>query len=261
MIKQIGKLFGSKAGKLADPKLISGPYGKTNPIKQIASTVIGAEKGIKKANQSSIGVLQSAAGKIGQKTVDHGEEIIGIGDRMSPSIQVLGGMVSKAGHDINTKSDRRFFGSQISKLGKMITGTDGIVQKAGDIVMSAGEGISKQQEKLSKYNRLVGFDLGSAIVDDVKGYANTALRAGESMFRASEKNLLGIELSKRGKLVATGAALISGTSQATKNFNNHTMGTQRDSQITPHAPSLPAYANNAGATGDLVFALNANRKG
>ena len=31
--------------------------------------------------------------------------------------------------------------------------------------------------------------------------------------------------------------------------------------VTTMTPKVPAYADNAGATGDLVFALNANRRG
>ena len=34
-----------------------------------------------------------------------------------------------------------------------------------------------------------------------------------------------------------------------------------DTQPVTSAPSIPAYANNGGATGDLVFALNNLRHG
>lgn len=55
-------------------------------------------------------------------------------------------------------------------------------------------------------------------------------------------------------------AAIGGTKQTAQAIDNARIG-QRDPYITRATPRLPSYANNAGATGDLVFALNANRRG
>lgn len=121
--------------------------------------------------------------------------------------------------------------------------------------------LNKEGRRISKYDKAVGFDLKRAVTNDLKLHANQAVEFAGSMFEKSDKNLLGIKLNTKGKLVAGGLAVASGSKQAAAQFNETTMGTQRDSQITSHAPRIPSYANNGGATGDLVFALNANRKG
>lgn len=75
-----------------------------------------------------------------------------------------------------------------------------------------------------------------------------------------ESNLLGKKLNLAGKGVVVGSALMSGAMEAFNDFNSNRMG-QRDGQITRATPRTPSYANNAGATGDLVFAMNRNRRG
>lgn len=122
---------------------------------------------------------------------------------------------------------------------------------------------SKMQDKAAniyKHDKAIGFNVGQAIEKDLKGHINQVTNLAGSMFQKSDKNLLGVKLSKRGALVAGGLALASGSKQASNKFNETTMGT-RDPQVTSFSPRIPAYQNNGGATGDLVFALNQNRKG
>lgn len=62
-----------------------------------------------------------------------------------------------------------------------------------------------------------------------------------------------------GMTVMGAAAIVDGTKKAW-----NTMQTTRMGQMTgvkKMAPTVPSYADNSGATGDLVFALNANRRG
>jgi hypothetical protein len=63
-----------------------------------------------------------------------------------------------------------------------------------------------------------------------------------------------------GKTVLWGASAIAGAAGAFNEMNKAHMG-QMDGQITRPTPRVPAYDLNAGASGDLVFALNANRRG
>lgn len=121
--------------------------------------------------------------------------------------------------------------------------------------------LNKLSNNIKNHDKAVGFDLKRAVKNDLKLHANQAINFAGSMFEKTDKNLLGVKLNTKGKIVAGGVALASGSKQAATKFNETTMGTQRDSQITPHAPRVPAYQNNGGATGDLVFALNANRRG
>lgn len=73
-------------------------------------------------------------------------------------------------------------------------------------------------------------------------------------------NILGTKMNMLGKTAVVGSALIGGTAEAFDQFNTNRMG-QRDGMITRATPRTPSYANNAGATGDLVFAMNRNRRG
>lgn len=73
-------------------------------------------------------------------------------------------------------------------------------------------------------------------------------------------NLLGKKLNAAGKGLVVGSALFAGAKEAFNDFNSNRMG-QRDGMITRATPRTPSYANNAGATGDLVFAMNKNRRG
>lgn len=71
----------------------------------------------------------------------------------------------------------------------------------------------------------------------------------------------GLKATGLGATVAIGASLASGTPQAIETLNRNRQGTNMDSQPVSLAPTTPAYSNNGGATGDLVFALNNLRHG
>lgn len=62
-----------------------------------------------------------------------------------------------------------------------------------------------------------------------------------------------------GKTLLGGAAVIEGTKKAWSTLQTAKMGQMTGVQTL--TPKVPSYENNAGATGDLVFALNANRRG
>ena len=73
-------------------------------------------------------------------------------------------------------------------------------------------------------------------------------------------NLLGHKASALGVAAYAGASVVNGVRGAWDDFNRNRMGTH-DGQIRRATPRTPSYSNNAGATGDLVFAMNANRRG
>lgn len=72
---------------------------------------------------------------------------------------------------------------------------------------------------------------------------------------------MGLKATKLGVGLAATAQLAAGTPQAVKQWNDNRMGTNFDNQPVTSAPRTPSYANNGGATGDLVFALNNLRHG
>ena len=75
-------------------------------------------------------------------------------------------------------------------------------------------------------------------------------------------------LTKAGGIALGGAAIIGGIQGAWENFEHSRMG-EMDREVTRATPRLPmgegqqrqGAPNHAGATGDLVFAMNANRRG
>lgn len=54
--------------------------------------------------------------------------------------------------------------------------------------------------------------------------------------------------------------LAQGASKVAESFKSSRMGTI-DGYMTTVTPKVQSYQDNAGASGELVFALNVNRKG
>ena len=72
---------------------------------------------------------------------------------------------------------------------------------------------------------------------------------------------MGLKATKLGIGLAATAQLAAGAPQAIKQANTNRQGTNFDNRPVTSAPRTPSYANNGGATGDLVFALNNLRHG
>ena len=112
-------------------------------------------------------------------------------------------------------------------------------------------------------------DRGAAIFDGIsKDKVNVPFTKGNKqvknpmqLIRKDSDSLIGYKTTKRGALVAGGVMLASGVPGAGEQFIKNRQGTNFDQQVTTSAPKVPAYANNGGATGDLVFALNNLRHG
>lgn len=91
-----------------------------------------------------------------------------------------------------------------------------------------------------------------------------------------DKSMIGWKFTKRGKMAMTAGALLVGSVGATKDYTESRIG-RNDGQLYKPTPTISnpydlssqmayssigqSYANNAGATGDLVFALNNLRNG
>lgn len=112
-------------------------------------------------------------------------------------------------------------------------------------------------------------DRGAAIFDSIsKDKVNVPFTKGNKqinnpmqLIKKDSDSLIGWKANKRGALVAGGLMLASGVPGAGEQFIKNRQGTNFDQQATTSAPRVPAYANNGGATGDLVFALNNLRHG
>ena len=116
------------------------------------------------------------------------------------------------------------------------------------------------------------FLIGDEIKRRVQGSLDTMshIASGDSMLtlkqpliRSGGDNLLpmGATATGLGVTLAAASQLGAGVPQAVEQWNRNRQGTNYDNQPVTSAPRVPAYANNGGATGDLVFALNNLRHG
>lgn len=118
---------------------------------------------------------------------------------------------------------------------------------------------------------MVGNFEGKLARNIIKDVANPIDRYGKSILNIAGKmikknpgnNADGIisdySLSGLGKAMVIGGSLIKGAKDAFNTYMNDKVG-QRDAYISSPTPQI-RLTDNAGATGDLVFALNNNRRG
>jgi hypothetical protein len=93
----------------------------------------------------------------------------------------------------------------------------------------------------------------SAFVRGAQRVENVLKVGSEATLKPLAKTLI------NGRSVVVGAAAISGLTAGWQEYNKAHMG-QIDPYMTKPTARTP-YLDNAGATGDLVFAMNANRRG
>ena len=82
------------------------------------------------------------------------------------------------------------------------------------------------------------------------------------LLKPDDDSLIGLKATGLGKTLMIGGAAMAGVPRAAKTAVENRQG-MSDGQSVGHAPNsyVPAYQQNAGATGDLVFALNNLRRG
>ena len=97
----------------------------------------------------------------------------------------------------------------------------------------------------------------------IKTSLNTLTAVSKPLITTGGDNLLPFGMKATGLGVAAAATFQvgAGTPEAVKSWNQNRQGTNYDRQPVTSAPKIPAYAQNGGATGDLVFALNNLRHG
>lgn len=126
----------------------------------------------------------------------------------------------------------------------------------------------------TKRGAVKGMKLGGTYLADVavqglgKTMKSTANIASSLLREDRANSLLGYRLKKRGIALAVGIGALSAAKKETKAYFKEDLVGRKDGYITPHAPTMNSvgsgygnYGVQAGATGDLVFALNNNRKG
>jgi hypothetical protein len=79
-------------------------------------------------------------------------------------------------------------------------------------------------------------------------------------FKETAEGIEDVTLGHVGHAMMNVSMGVEAAKKAFNTYNTIHMG-QMDGQVRRATPMVPAYADNAGATGDLVFALNRNRRG
>ena len=208
-------------------------------------------KAMSDLGEFTVGTVGVAAGKAMRKTP---KVIEGVAGGLDKTIKTVGkaakgvkeGAIGKAAGTVTRSvlSDdsayRRFGGK---KWGIEATWKPLVVDGVGQVAREVGDSLAFAGNVLSK-----------------ETIGNTHVPNPLKIFERSNDNLLGWKLNKRGKLIIGAGALIAGAPGAAKEYVNDRRGNGQ-SELRPIAPRTPAYADNGGATGDLVFALNNLRHG
>lgn len=159
-----------------------------------------------------------------------------------------------------------------SKIGKVFNKHTGKNFLDDDAAIRLRGSMDRSRPKTTYTSSNNTFGLVDAVTDRAKTYADGAVHIlkGDSwitgkqpLIKTGADNFMpfGLKATGLGVTVAIGASMASGTPEAVEQWNKGRQGSNMDSQPVSLAPTTPAYANNGGATGDLVFALNNLRHG
>ena len=213
-------------------------------LKSIGKGAFGVAKG------AAIGTARiggDIAGAIGKGTTAYGSKILG--NALSSPLKTAAaiGGAAAIGYglaDLDGRSD----GGKVA--GKAALGVAAASVIPGVSTVAAGAAIA-----------------GAGAVGSVGGLA---MGLGSKMIKTPSQpvnfsNLNEVGFTKLGKGLVLGSGLYEGASRAIGKFESIRMGTN-DGMMRTHTPIIPqgqnnspSYANNGGATGDLVFSMYNNR--
>lgn len=165
------------------------------------------------------------------------------------------GVTAKAAVSALQNSDKLFAG----------IGT-GAAKVAGAIGMTVRGAVSNTA-RAAMIGNLEGKIAGNIVKDvlnPLDRHGKTLLNVAGKMIKKNPGNnadgiISDYSLSGFGKALVIGGSLVKGAKDAFNTYMNSKIG-QRDGYISSVSPQIQ-FTDNAGATGDLVFALNNNRRG
>ena len=168
-----------------------------------------------------------------------------------------------------------------------------VVGKTTRVGLNTGKRVGKAGFIVGMFGLNTGLDAANFVKDNYKSIFNAVTDEAGTFTRAAggalelfdrtflkeaplSKSLIGRSFNKKGLALMAGVALASGTTSATKDYIQSRQG-YNDGQIYRPTPQMStpymlsqqmaysqhgrSFADNAGATGDLVFALNDTRHG
>ena len=250
---------------------------------------------MKKTGETVMGVANSSlvkgASHVGTGVLKAGiEGVAGIADkaikgaqRTAPKLKSISGKKISAGIGkavnktmVGVGDDYKTIGKAInsSKPGKAVNNMVGgnIIDDNAAVRFRGSLKKHGNRPKTTYVSSNQTFGLVDAVTDRAKTYVDGTIHVlkGDSwitgkqpLIKTGADNFMpfGIKATGLGTTLAVGGSLIGGTPQAVEQWNRNRQGTNMDSEPVSLAPRTPAYANNGGATGDLVFALNNLRHG
>lgn len=247
-------------------------------VKRTGDAVVGAAdsfivKGASKVGAAAIKGGVEGAAWVGKKALDGVNTVL-------PRVKNIDGKkvsdgIGKAVNKtmVGVDGDYRTLGKAVndSAIGKLYT------NRTGNVLMDDNTAIRRKgsfgdKPKTTYVSSKNTFGLADAVTDRAKLYMDGAahivrgdswLTLKQPLVKTGTNSALpsGLRATGMGTALAVGGSLISGTPDAVKKWNDSKRGINYDSQPSSIAPRVPAYANNGGATGDLVFALNNLRHG
>lgn len=102
-----------------------------------------------------------------------------------------------------------------------------------------------------------GFESASGFKGRAKAFMKNPIENSRAAIGKSGSAISGSIIN--GKTILGGVAFAEGIKKAWNTLETAKMGQMTG--VTTLTPTVPSYADNSDATGDLVFALNANRRG
>lgn len=204
-----------------------------------------------------------------EKAVDKiADSIIDTASNASKNVKSAGNAVKKVANNLNTVTN------PIPPKPAYPKGFIGKAQSAKDSFVN-NVLVSHNTRQIGPISVSTRGGLIDEVVYHARGARNVAIGAwdfatngvGEhhigQLLKRSNNSLLGYKTTKLGTGLAFAGAMVAGTPSAAREFNEARQGqfagTYQMGTVPGLVPQGHAYANNAGATGDLVLALNNNR--
>lgn len=229
---------GGLAGVGAAAGAAAGALMADDPLTIGAGAAVGAGAGL--AALPFAGLATRAVGAVGLPLMR------GVGSAMFAAPPILGGiakgMVAGAA-GFNPVIGGNFLSRGIGSLGSPLRRhTQGLVGLGASMIRHDLDADNLSKIKLTNpiSGAKLGWEAGNSKIGKALGAAHGAIFNGQTLI--------------------WGAAAVSSIAGVMGEYERIHMG-RSDGQVTRLAPRTPYYQNNAGATGDLVFALNANRRG
>lgn len=213
---------------------------------KITGTVVGtAAKGLNKGFNAAAGIANKGlqAGKNVVKNLSNSETRDAIKRNIGENV---GKVVN------NTITDENAYNIIKNRKGEPLK------IKGGNLLKS-----NRPETPIGVANKfLIGDDIHRRIKTGLDSAAHivsgdSMLTLKQPLIKTGEDTLLpfGIKATGAGIAAASVVQFGLGVPNAGKQWTTNRMGTNQDSQPVTSAPITPAYAQNGGATGDLVFAL------